>query len=82
MGDALEDKGAGSIERNSRSMAIAGSSVVFIGFGCGLGSGQVILIDTGGRSLPAMGLKRETERVSLNYSLAKLAANDNKDAWR
>lgn len=77
----MEDKGAGSVGGNSRSME-AGSCVVSIEFGCGLGSGQIIIIDTGGRSLPTVGLKKETGTVRLNSFLAKLAVNGNKDAWR
>lgn len=38
-------------------MAAAESSVVFIEFDCGLSSGQIILIDMGGRSLPTGSLE-------------------------
>lgn len=38
-------------------MAAAESGVVFIEFDCGLTSGQIILIDMGGRSLPTESLE-------------------------
>lgn len=60
-------------------MAAVEASVIFIEFDCGLGSDH---FNRHGWEKPATVSLGETKSVRRNYSLAKLAVNGNKDAWR